>query len=193
MPAPDTSLGELKAGIAAGHESLLEALEAASAHWADPILTAEVPERTIPGVPTTWTPLDACWHVLGTQWSIVDRVLENVRADRGRVSLVHADTGARWWASHADQLGELRTALSDPVQAHSITAERCQAAIRSLDELTDADLEAPWLVGDFNAAYLRSLDVATPSPTVRGLLVLSGMHLDDHSMQLRRAAAEAQG
>jgi hypothetical protein len=142
------SVEGLVAGMAAGHWALVAALEAAWDRWDDPILPAEVPERTFP---------------------------DTFRED--------------WWAGHGDELQELRVSLSDSTHTRPIVTERCDAAVRSLRQLADSDLEAPWPVGEFNGAYLRSLGIPEPPPTVRGLLLMAALHLDDHATQIRRATA----
>jgi hypothetical protein len=102
---------------------------------------------------------------------MTDHVPEYLRLARAQAGPGVGDMSREdWWVNHARELRELWASLEEPVRARGITARRFGTALAMLGRLAESDLQAPWVVGDFNDAYLGSLGVAEPEPTVRGLI-----------------------
>ena len=123
---------------------------------------------------------------------MAEQVVEYVRRARAPEGPVLRDTfRENWWANHEHELAQLRHALVEPAAATAVAAAHFAATEKALCGLTDDDLETSWWPGTFNADYLKSLLGHDPPPTVRGLLAMAVLHLQDHAGQIGAKVARA--
>ena len=180
----DSSVASLRAAIDERQDLFVQAIEAACPRWNEEILPPEVPERSRP-MQTTWTPRQACWHVLSTRWWMQSVALEHVRrAQEHEPALLRDTFGDNWWPNHTVELDELRNALAEPAEGVALAHERLAAFSDALESVTDVDLEAPWEPSRSTASYLASFGGEETPNTVRGLLTLTALHLADHAEQI---------
>lgn len=186
----NSSVASLRAAIQAGHEAFLAAILAAADRWEEHLLPPEVPARVYAGGTQTWTPRYACFHVLRYSWQHSELVAEHVR--RARAGEGAPSLNALMLAFFVREQEDLAIwdRLRDADMARATAVERGHAD-DVLAELADADLDLPAEVGEFNAQYIRSFGVEPVTATLRSMVTMHALHLQDHAEQIQRALDRA--
>jgi hypothetical protein len=180
------SVASLRAAIQAGHEAFLAALMAAADRWEDDVLPPEVPARVFRGDTQRWTPRYACFHVLRSSWQVSELVAEHLRCARAGEAPPSLDEFRMAFFLREPEHLALWDRLRDAATARATAIERGDAD-GVLADVTDADLELPAEMGEFNVRYIRSFGVEDVPATVRSLLTQQALHLQDHAEQMQRA------
>lgn len=178
------SADSLRGALATGQDALLAAIAAAGDVWEAAILPPEVPQRVFAGDSRAWTPRYACFHASRSELfgvGFIDETLRRARNGEPAASL--DEIRMAFFLAEIEHLA-LWDELCDAPTALAALPSRMQSASDTWAELTDADLDLPAEVGEFNAQYIRSFGMPEAPETLRSHLTHTALHLRDHADQI---------